>query len=248
MRLLPRFAIATLVGFSVSSFIGLASYSLGLWWGGGIYLLTVVRYSCVFAILLGVAATAQPRGPLVKWASLLVALLSGTILAVAVRYYVWRFSLPMHRQAFLMLSCWVPAGISAMLAAVVGKRVSVVVGAVILALSAIFLHDPVYNGYVHFQQLTVAFVTPIDSSTSQLEGSPDHLGFMTTQEMETAKNDVLQRLRALGYGEEFRVLSLTTQGRGKKALAIVVIRTRVRQDAVLPEPEASTVVYVISIF
>jgi hypothetical protein len=244
MKLLSRFAIAAIVGFSVSSLIASASYSLGLWRGGGIFLLTVVRYSCIFAVLLGVAAATQPRRTKVQKGSLLVAVFSGTILAVAGCYYVWRFSLPIHRQAFLMLSCWVPAGISAMLAAAFGKRTSIAAGIVILGLCAIFLHEPIFNASVHYQQLTVAFVTPVDASTSQLEANPDKLGFMTDQEIETATNDVMQRLRTLGYSEKFRVLSLTKQGKGKNALAIVVIRTRVSENVVLPEPKASTVVYV----
>jgi hypothetical protein len=243
MRLLSRFAIATLVGFAVSSLIALASYSLGLWRGGGIFLLTVVRYSFVFAIFLGVAAAAQPRRPTVQKGSLLIAVLSGTILVVAACYYVWRFSLPIHRQAFLVLSCWVPASISAMLMAAFGKRISIIAGTVILALSAIFLHEPVFNAYVRYQQLTVAFVTPVGTSTSQLAANPDALGFASDEEVGAAKNEVIQRLRALGYKEDFRMLSLTRQGEGKKALAIVVVHTRVRQDVILPEPEASTVVY-----
>jgi len=62
MRLLLRFLIAALVGFSVSSLIALASYSLGLWLGcDSIFLRTVIYYSWPFALLLGVAAAAQPR-------------------------------------------------------------------------------------------------------------------------------------------------------------------------------------------
>jgi hypothetical protein len=92
--------------------------------------------------------------------------------------------------------------------------------------------------------VTVAFVTPIDSSTPQLKANPDQLGFLTEQEMDAATNDVMQRLREFGYSEKFRLLSLTRQGKGQNALAIVVIRSRVREDVVLPEPKASTVVYV----
>ncbi len=55
MKLLSRFAIAAIVGFSVSSLIASASRSLGLWRGDVIFLLTVVRYSCILAVPLGVA-------------------------------------------------------------------------------------------------------------------------------------------------------------------------------------------------
>ncbi len=67
MKLLSRFAIAAIVGFSVSSLIASASCSLGLWRGGVTFPLTVVRYSCIFAVLLGVGCNGpgcrpQPTG------------------------------------------------------------------------------------------------------------------------------------------------------------------------------------------
>ena len=48
----------------------------------------------------------------------------------------------------------------------------------------------------------------------------------------------------LATAKKFRVLSLSRQGKGKNSLAIVVVRTRVKKDVVLPEPDGSTVVYV----
>jgi len=245
MRLLSRFLIAALVGFSVSSLIALASYSLGLWPGRDSSLLRfIVYYSCPFAVLLGVAAAVQPRRSTVQKSSLLVAILVGTVLGFACTYYVFRFSLPIHRWAFLMLSCWVPSGISAMLVAAFGKRLSIVTGIAVLCLAAIFLTEPIFNAFTHNQQLTVAFITPSEASTAQLAANPETDGFVTAAEIQTAKDEVIERIRGLGYGEEFRVLSLTRQGKGKNALAIVVVRTRVKKDVVLPEPDGSTVVYV----
>jgi hypothetical protein len=244
LRLLWRFAVATLVGFLVSCLIALASYSLGQWQGGSTLLLNVIRWSCGFAVLLGTAAAALPTFLTRRKSGLAVAIFSGSVLGLASCYVLWRFSLPIHRWAFLTLSCWLPAGVSAMLVVAFGKRASVIVGIVVFAVCAVLLHEPVYNAYVHYQQLTVAFVTPIDASTSQLEANPEKLGFLTEQEMDAATNEVMQRLRELGYGEKFRVLSLTRQDKGQNALAIVVIRFRVREDVVLPEPKASTVVYI----
>ncbi len=245
MRLLSRFVVAALVGFSVSALIAFASYSLGLWPDRDSTLLrTIVYYSCPFALLLGAAAAAQPRRSTVQKGSLLVAVLMGTVLGFASTYYVWRFSLPIHRWAFLMLSCWVPSGVSAMLVAAFGKRLSVVTGIAVLCLSAVFLHEPIFNAYAPNQLLIVAFITPVDASTAQLAAHPETRGFVTAAETQTAKDEVIQHIRALGYGGEFRVLSLTKQGEGKRALAIVVVRTRVKQDVVLPEPHGSTVVYV----
>jgi hypothetical protein len=245
MRLLSRFLIAALVGFSISSLIALASYSVGLWPGRDSSLLRfIIYYSCPFALLLGVAASAQPRRSTVQKSSLVVAILAGTVLGFACTYYVFRFTLPIHRQAFLMLSCWVPSGISAMLVGAFGKRLSVVTGIAAVCLSAIFLHEPIFNAYAHNQQLTVAFITPSDASTARLAANPETFGFVTDAEIQTAKNEVFEHIRALGYGEVFRVLSLSKQGKGKNALAIVVVRTRVNEDVVLPEPDGSTVVYV----
>jgi hypothetical protein len=244
MRLLSRFFITALVGFSVSSLIALASYSLGLWPGRDSTLLrTIVYYSCPFAFLLGVAAVALPRRSTVQRGSLLIAVFVGTLLGFASTYFVCRFSLMIQLWAFLMLSCWVPSGISAMLVAAFGKRLSVVTGIAVLCLSAVFLHEPIFNAYTHNQQLTVAFITPVDSSTAQLAAQPETFGFATSAETQKAKDEVIQHIRALGYSGEFRVLSLTKQGEGKTALAIVVVRTQVKQDVVLPEPHASTVVY-----
>jgi hypothetical protein len=245
MRLLSRALIAALVAFSVSSLIAVASYSLGLWPGhDSIFLRTIVYYSCPFALLLGVAAAAQPRRSTVRKSSLLVAILVGIVLGFACTYYVFRFSLPIHRWAFLMLSCWVPSGISAMLVAAFGNRLSVVTGIAPLCLSAVFLHEPIFNAYAHNQQLTVAFITSADASTAELTANAETLGFVNGAELQTAKNELIQNIRALGYGEEFRLLSLTRRGKGKNALAIVVVRTRVEKDVVLPEPDGSTVIYV----
>jgi len=189
MRLLLRFLIAALVGFSVSSLIALASYPLGLWLGrDSIFLRTIVYYSCPFALLLGVAAAAQPRRSTVHKSSLLVAVLAGTVLGFAYTYFVARFSLPISVFAFLMLSCWVPSGISAMLVAAFDKRLPVVTGIAVLCLSGIFLKEPIFNAYAHNQQLTVAFITPSEAPTTQLEVNPETLGFGNSEEIQTARS------------------------------------------------------------
>lgn len=131
-----------------------------------------------------------------------------------------------------------------MLAAAFGKRLSVIVGIAVLCLSSIFLAKPIFNVLAHNQRLTVAIVTPSDPSTAQLEPNPEEMGFETDEELQTAKNTIFERLRALGYKEDFRALSITRDGEGKNSLAIIVVRTPVTKKAVLPEPDRSTVVYV----
>ncbi len=246
MRLLLRFVIATLVGFLVSSLIALAGYALGLWLGrNSDNLRLIIYYSGPFALLLGVAGATQSRRSVDQRGSLLIAVLAGTALGFVYSYFVARFSLVAPTFfVVLMLSCWVPGGISAMLVATIGKRLSVVTGIAALCLSAIFLTEPVFNAFTHNQQLTVAFVTPSDASTAQLAAYPETVGFHTSAEIQTAKNEVFERIRALGYKEDFRVLSLSKQGKGKNSLAILVVRIPVTKEIALPEPDRSTVVYV----
>ena len=246
MRLLWRFVIAALVGFLVSSLIALASYSLGLWLGrNSDNLLRIIYYSGPFALLLGVTAAAQAIRSVDRKSSLLIAVFAGTALALVYSYFVTRFLFA--APAFfvlLMLSCWIPSGISAMSAAADGKRLSVMAGIAVLCLSVIFLTQPIFNVFTHNQLLTVAFVTPSHASTTQLTAYPETMGFHTSAEIKTAQNEVFERIHAFGYSEDFRVLSLSRQGKGKHSLAILVVRNPITKEVVLPEPDGSTVVYV----
>jgi hypothetical protein len=246
MRLLWRFVIAALVGFLVSSLIALASYSLGLWLGrNSDNLLRIIYYSGPFALLLGVTAAAQAIRSVDRMSSLLIAVFAGTALGLVYSYFVAAFLFA--GPAFfvvLMLSCWVPGGISAMLVAADGKRLSVMAGIAVLCLSAIFLTEPIFNAFTHNQLLTVAFVTPSQESPTELTAYPETTGFHTSAEIQSAQNEVLERIHAFGYSEDFRVLSLSRQGKGKHSLAILVIRNPITKEVVFPEPDGSTVVYV----
>jgi hypothetical protein len=245
MRLLSRFLIPALVGFSVSCLIALASYSLGFWIGRNSYnLLWIVSYSGPFALLLGVAAVTQSKRSAGHRGSMLIAVLTGTALGFMYTFFVSRFSLGIPAFFILMLSCWVPGGISAMLVAAFGKRLTIVTGVAVLCRSAIFLTEPIFNAFTHNQLLTVALITPSDASTSQLAANPETLGFATGPEIQIAKNEVTEHVRALGYSGEFRVLSLSKQGKGKNSLAILVVRTPITKEVALPEPDGSTVIYV----
>ncbi len=243
MRLLSRFVIATLVGFLLSSLIALASYSLGVWLGrNSDNLRLIIYYSGPFALLVGVAAATQSKWSVGHSGRPLISVLTGTALGIVYSYFTARFLLGVPGFfAILMLSCWVPSGISAMLVGANGKRLSVVAGISVLCLSAIFLTEPIFNAFTRNQLLTVAFITP---STSQLAAYPETVGFHTNGEVQTTKNEVFEAIRALGYSEDFRVLSLSRQGKGKHSLAIVVVWTPVKKKVALPEPDGSTVVYV----
>jgi hypothetical protein len=110
-------------------------------------------------------------------------------------------------------------------------------------MAAIFLPEPLFNAVTHNQQLTVAFVTPTEMSTAQFEVSPDGVGFCHENERQIARNEVLQRVRTLGYIETFRVLSITRWGKGSKSLAILIVRAPITKKVTLPVPDKGTVVY-----
>jgi hypothetical protein len=244
MRFLSRFGLAALVSFLASSLIALASFSLGLWLGRNSDNLLSIIYGCVpFALVLGVAAIALPRRKEHQQGRPILAVLVGAALGILYTLIIARFWLAIPAFVILMLSCWVPSGISAMVAVASRKRSSAVIGIAILCLAAIFLTEPIFNALTHNQQMTVALVTPFEKSTAGLEAYPETLGFVNGDEIQTAKNEVLERLRALGYTETFRMLSITRRGKGNKSLTILVVRTPITKEAVLGVPDKSTVVY-----
>lgn len=245
MRFVSRFGLGALVSFLVSSLIALASYSSGLWLGrNGANLLGIIYGSIPLALLLGMAAVVHPRRKVGQQGRPLVAVLIGVVLGFLYTLIFVRFRHVIPAFLVLMLSCWVPSGVSAMIAATSGKRLSAVIGIATLSLAAILLTEPAFNAFAHNQQMTVAFITPSETSTTQLEANPETLGFGNSEEIQIAKNEVLERARALGFTEAFRVLSITRWGKGRKSLAILVIRAPITKEVVLPVPDKSTVVYI----
>jgi hypothetical protein len=65
--------------------------------------------------------------------------------------------------------------------------------------------------------------------TSGLEA----LGFNNGDEIEAAKRDVLERVRNFGHTEKFRVLSITGTGKGRKSLAVIIVRAPIAKEVVL---------------
>jgi hypothetical protein len=241
VRLLSRFGLPALVGFSVSSLIALSSYSLGLWLGRNSYNLRWIIYASIpFALLVGIAAVVQPKHEPGRKRTLIVAVLLGAFLA-----FVYTVILGLHGLAttafiVLMLSCWVPGGVSAMAVAARAKQLPVVAGVTVLCVAAIVLTEPVFNLVTRNQRLTVAIATP---STMQLEALPEDVGFHGDDETRAAKNEVLERIRSLDHTETFRVLSITREGKGRESLAVIIIRAPVTKEVQLPVPDRSTVVY-----
>lgn len=246
MRFLSRFGLAAVVGFLVSSLIALASYSLGLWLGRNSYNLRWIIYGSIpFALLLGLAAVVRTTRKAEHQGSTIVVALIGAALGFLYAFKAAGYAFADPAFLVLMLSCWVPGGISAMLAAVPrAKQRWAVIGTAILCLAAIVLTEPIFNAVTHNQQLIVAFIAPSDVSTAHMSAWPESLAFDNDDEIQAAKSEVLERIRALGYTETFRVLSITREGKGRKSLAIVVVRAPVTKEVVLPVPDSSTVVYI----
>jgi len=240
MKSVSRFSIAALVSLLVSSLIALVGYSLRLWMG----IRLLVYLSVPFAILLGVAAVLLPRRKIDQKSSPMIAILVGTGLGILYAYFVARFVLNLPAFFALTLSCWVPSGLSAMAATNSRKHWLTATGIGLLCLTTIILMEPVFNAAAHNQQLTVAVITPSEVFASGLEAQPETLGFNGEEEIKTAKNEVLEYMRTQGHMESFRVMSITRRGKGKKSLAILLLKAPITHEAVLPVPDGTDVVYV----
>ncbi len=244
MRFLSRFGVAALVAFLASVLIAAASYFLGLWLGiNGSNLRWIILASIPFALLLGVAAIAKPGREREEQGSAIVAVLVGAGLGFLYSFFVARHAAGPVAFFVLMLSCWVPSGISAMVATGSSKQHGALIATAVLCVAAAVLPEPMFNAVTHNQQLTVAFIARSELSTAQLEAYPETAGFDGDDEVRTAKSEVLGQMRALGYSEAFRVLSIKREGKGSESLAIIVVRVPFTRKATLPEPDGSTVVY-----
>jgi hypothetical protein len=235
-----RFSIAAVVSLLVSTLIALVGYSLRLWMG----IRFLVYLSVPFAILLGVTAVVLPRRKTYQKSSPMIAILVGTGLGILYAYFIARFVLNLPAFVALTLSCWVPSGLSAMATTNSRNHWLTATGIGVLCLTTIILMEPVFNAVAHNQQLTVALITPSEVSASELEAQPETLGFNGDEEIKTAKNEVLEYMRTQGHRESFRVMSITRRGKGKKSLAILLLKAPITHEAVLPVPDGTDVVYV----
>lgn len=239
MRLASRFGIAALVSLIVSSLIALAGYSLRLWMGFPL----MVYLSVPYAVLLGAAGVILPRRNVDRKGLSILAVLLGTVLGILYAYFLTRFVRDIPAFAVVTLSCWIPSGISAMSAANSRRHLWTAIGIALLCVSAVVLMEPIFNAAAHNQELTVALITPFKVSAAQLEAQPETLGFNNEEEIQTTKNEVLECMRTQGYRESFRVMSITRRGNGSRSLAILVVRTPITKEVILPVPDSATVVY-----
>lgn len=241
MHLMSRFGIAALISLVVSSLIALAGYSLGVWMGFPL----MVYLSVPFAIILGVSAVIVPLRKFDQKGRLALAVLVGTAFGILYAYFIIiRFIRDWPAFTVLGFLCWIPGGISAMAAANSRKHVLTAIGIVVLCLSTVVLMEPIFNAAAHNEQLTVALITPSEISADQMEAQPGTLGFKSDEEIQNAKDEVLEFMRTQGYRESFRVMSITRRGKGRKSLAILVVRTPITKQVVLPVPDSAKLVYV----
>lgn len=240
MKSLSRFGVAALVSLLVSSLIALVGYSLRLWMGFPLLL----YLSIPFAILLGGAAVVFPRREVNQNSSPIIAFPVGIGMGILYSYLATRFVLSLPGFVALTLSCWVPSGLSAMAAANSKRHWLTATGIGLVCLTTIILMEPAFNAAAHNQQVTVALITPSEVSASRLEAHPETLGFNGDEEIKTAKNEVLEYMRSHGYRETFNVMSITRRGKGKKSLAILLLKAPITKEAVLPVPDGTDVVYV----
>ncbi len=245
MRFFSRFGVAALVAYLTSVLTASASYFLGLWLGiNASNLRWIILASIPFALLLASAAVAALGRKGEQRGNPIVAVLVGAGLGIFYSLFVARHAPGTIALFVLMLSCWVPSGISAMVATTLSKQHGPLIATAALCVAAVVLPEPIFNAVTRNQRLTVAFIAPSELSTARLEAYPEAIGFENDDEIRAAKSDVLQRMRALGYVEAYRVLSITRAGKGSESLAIIVVRAPFTTKVTLPEPDGSAVVYV----
>ncbi|HEV2730438.1 MAG TPA: hypothetical protein VGV15_10440, partial [Terriglobales bacterium] len=228
------------VGFVVSSVVAGGSYLSRLWLGGA-NLGYTIYFTLPFAFLLGSLAAAMPFGSFTrKHRAIIVS--AGAILGFFYTYALFRFVVPGFLAILIQtLSCWVAGGISAMLALTVTGLSRKILSIASACLLAILLPKPIFDALAHNQQLTVAFVArPADGEDRA------HLRVVgiDAKEVNAVRAQILKDVSTIVLDNDFRIVHLSRQGEGRESLAIVIVRSPVEKRTSLPEPDASTVIYV----
>jgi len=249
-----RFVIGAVSALLLSCLILGAAYMAGMLAGGHMYAFELpIKLTAPFAVLVGVLATICPM-PRDSKRSSLVALAAGMALGL-VYWYLSKRLFALHftglwQGGFLLLDydlqaifCWVMAGASAMLIAVVRRPLITVSTAAALSVLAAVLPSPLFNYLTNNQELTVAFATPrsLDASTTSslrviIPGAKEF-------DTEEVAAHVMHVLRASGLQGEFRITNLYRIGTGKKGLQIIVVNSRVDGRSLLPQPDGIDLIY-----
>jgi len=247
MKQIIVFGTAALVAVVVTGFTTWATYGLFPLMWRHVEIVTDMNYwSVPFAILVALVAAAWPIPPTSGHLRRIIAVLIGAALAFAYPLFAFRYTplfgcCPTSMLA-QVITCWVAAGVSAMLTIALRRARSKVAAIASLCLLAIMVPRPAFNALVHNQELTVAFVV---RSTDQ-EGVRANSDIRIDEtEAASLRKRALGSIRGLaGQNGNYRVASLWRTGEGAKALAVIVIPDQVRQKVRLRQPEGTTVVYV----
>jgi membrane protein DedA with SNARE-associated domain len=257
MSRLLRFAIASLAAFLLSCIILGIAYVTGLMAGDHVYTVELpIKLSAPFAVLVGIIAATYPyREDSRKHNALLVAAL-GAVLGCLYWYlsgrlyalhfagrWQWGFLLPNYElQAVL---CWVAAGASALLGAIVRRIRTVLMTAAVLCSVAVLLPAPLFNYVTNNQELVVAFAAP--AATGGKTAQPPHVITFGAKQFDAAKTaaQVLDELHSSGVQGGFCVTNLYRIGTGRKmSLQIIVLKAPVSNRVLLPEPNGTALIYV----
>lgn len=257
MSRLFRFLIGAVSAFALSCIILGVAYATGLLAGEHAYVFELpIKLSAPFAIILGIIAAIYPTPRDSRKHNAFMVAALGAAVGCLYWYLSERLTIGLHftgrwQWGVLSLdyelqaaSCWVAAGASAMLAAVIRRAPTVLVTTVILCSLAVVLPAPVFNRLTKNQELTVALATPVRPGTSVMQ--PPQVILTGSEEFDVTKvtSHVLETLRASGLQGEYCVTNLYRIGTGKKSLQIIVVSTPVAGRARLPQPDATELIYV----
>jgi len=223
-----------------------------------------------FAPVVGIAAAAYPRRSLSSRHNALIAAVVGAAVGCLCFFLVKAWIASMHYATDLLsfpwwarylmwtvtpvfeyqvACCWIATGALAMLVTLTRRTRNLLLTAAALCVLAVVLPSPIFNFVMHNQQLTVAFVVPADPGASvaiPLRGLSVAAGddWLTQAEADAVAAHVLDALRKAGLPGPYRVAEVNHSGVGKKALQIIVLNPGFPDDAQLPQPDGTELIYV----
>lgn len=217
---------------------GAVAYLYAADWLGLGDLKSFLTYTVPLAIFIGLVATVLGRQELriQNAARYVLGLAVGGVfgflftLAVSLVLGDW-----FRAYSFPVLACWV-AGASAGLVSGLTtwpKRGKVLELVILLgfAVAVVTVYDPIRTRLLHDEQLTVVFVKWKPGETA---GTAD----------EQITPAVREALRSAGLEGRFDFTSSMTVGKGRRALAVIVMREPLRTKVTTYVPDADTIVYV----
>jgi hypothetical protein len=257
MKHLKTFALAGTMALAIATMVALCAYATGLWAGGHKPILgLVLKLNVGLAVLVGLVCIALPvrklHGKPVVAAAIGVGI--GCVYwYLAPRVLFWysmgrwpgfsgHLSLDFDVEA---VACWTSAGLSAALIATGNRGRGAVISIILLALAAVLLPGPVFNYATRNEELTVAFVVPQDGAS--VEPEPENvtsIGSSTPINSKLVSEQVLQLIARSSITGKYHISRLYRTGKGKPALAVIVVREPISVTAHLAQPNRTAVVYV----